>query len=89
MVLVLKSIQMIDDLREYNLNNIQCDICIIGAGAAGIAIANEFNNSKVNTVILESGTLDYDSKIQELYDGEFTYSGFGFKKNSPDVLTGD
>ena len=38
---------MIDDLREYNLNNIQCDICIIGAGAAGIAIANEFNNSKL------------------------------------------
>ena len=80
---------MIDDLREYNLDNIECDICIIGAGAAGIAIANEFNNTKFNTVILESGTLDYDSKIQELYDGEFTYSGFGFNKNSHDVLTGD
>ena len=48
---------------------------------------DEFNNSKFRTVILESGSLDYDSKIQELYDGEFTSSGFGLKKNSYDVLT--
>ena len=80
---------MILDLMEYEHGDIQSDICIIGGGAAGISIANEFNNSKFRTVILESGHLDYDSKIQELYDGEFTYSGFGFKKNSPDVLTAD
>ena len=78
---------MILDLMEYEHGDIQSDICIIGGGAAGISIANEFNNSKFRTVILESGHLDYDSKIQELYDGEFTYSGFGFKKNSYDVLT--
>jgi choline dehydrogenase-like flavoprotein len=71
---------MILDLMEYEHSDIQSDICIIGGGAAGISIANEFNNSKFRTVILESGSLDYDSKIQELYDGEFTYSGFGLKK---------
>ena len=80
---------MILDLMEYEHGDIQSDICIIGGGAAGISIANEFNNSKFRTVILESGSLDYDSKIQELYDGEFTFSGFGLKKNSYDVLTTD
>jgi choline dehydrogenase-like flavoprotein len=81
---------MIIDLRELNeLDAVQSDICVIGGGASGIAIANEFNNSKFNTVVLESGSLNYDSKIQELYDGELTYSGFGFKKNSSGVLTND
>ena len=35
---------MILDLMEYEHGDIQSDICIIGGGAAGISIANEFNN---------------------------------------------
>jgi choline dehydrogenase-like flavoprotein len=48
------------------------DICIIGAGAAGISIALEFLNSKYDVVFLEGGGFEYDDRIQELYNGKTT-----------------
>jgi len=58
-----------------NLDNgtiITGDICIIGAGAAGISIALEFMNSNYQVVILEGGGFEYDDRIQELYNGKTT-----------------
>ena len=48
------------------------DICIIGAGAAGISIALEFMNSNYQVVVLEGGGFEYDDRIQELYNGKTT-----------------
>jgi choline dehydrogenase-like flavoprotein len=48
---------------------IEADICIVGAGAAGITIAQEFIASSVNVCILESGDLDFDWHTQSLYEG--------------------
>jgi choline dehydrogenase-like flavoprotein len=48
------------------------DICIIGAGAAGISIALEFMNSNYDVVLLEGGGFEYEDRIQELYDGKTT-----------------
>ena len=48
------------------------DICIIGAGAAGISIAMEFINSNYQVVVLEGGGFEYDDRIQELYNGKTT-----------------
>jgi choline dehydrogenase-like flavoprotein len=46
------------------------DICIVGAGAAGISIALELVNSPLKVLLLEGGGFDFDPKMQELYRGE-------------------
>jgi choline dehydrogenase-like flavoprotein len=46
------------------------DITIIGAGAAGIALAREFTNSKAKVLLLESGDLEFDKPTQDLYIGD-------------------
>jgi choline dehydrogenase-like flavoprotein len=51
---------------------IEGDICIIGAGAAGISIAMEWNNSAYKVILLEGGGFEYDDAVQELYKGEMT-----------------
>lgn len=47
---------------------LQADICIIGGGAAGIAIAKEFIGTSYQVILLESGGLKVDEKTQSLYD---------------------
>jgi choline dehydrogenase-like flavoprotein len=49
---------------------IEADICIVGAGPAGITLAREFIGSPQRVVLLESGTFENDSHIQELNDAQ-------------------
>ena len=49
---------------------IEHDICIIGGGAAGIALAREFIGQSYQVCLLESGGLDLDEVTQSLYTGE-------------------
>jgi len=49
--------------------SLEADICIIGAGAAGITLAREYIDSQFRVAVLESGDFEYDAKTQELYDG--------------------
>jgi choline dehydrogenase-like flavoprotein len=48
------------------------DICIVGAGAAGISIALEFLNTSYKVILLEGGGFEYEERIQELYNGKTT-----------------
>ena len=48
---------------------LQCDLCIIGGGAAGITIARQFANSRHRVILLESGGFNLDAPTQELYRG--------------------
>jgi choline dehydrogenase-like flavoprotein len=48
---------------------IQCDVCIIGAGAAGITIAKSFLSTGVSVCLMESGSFKADSATQDLYKG--------------------
>lgn len=48
---------------------IETDICIIGAGAAGIALAREFIGSPYGVCLVESGGLEHEQAVQELYHG--------------------
>ena len=54
---------------------IESDICIVGAGAAGITLAMEFAKTDLNVCLLESGTLDVEERNQELYEATETYEG--------------
>lgn len=49
---------------------VQTDLCIAGAGAAGIALAREFLGARCRVTLLESGGLRYSSRLQHLYAGE-------------------
>jgi choline dehydrogenase-like flavoprotein len=58
-----------------NLENnavIEGDICIIGAGTAGISIALDWIDTPYKVILLEGGGFEYDGQVQDLYDGETT-----------------
>jgi choline dehydrogenase-like flavoprotein len=49
---------------------LQSDVCIIGAGPAGIALALDLSDRGISVLLLESGHIDSDTKTQSLYEGE-------------------
>lgn len=49
---------------------VSCDVCIVGAGAAGITMAREFVGTSLQVVLLESGGLTPDAQTQALYTGD-------------------
>jgi choline dehydrogenase-like flavoprotein len=49
---------------------VQGDVCIIGAGAAGITLARELAAAQRAVVLLESGDFVPDARTQALYDGK-------------------
>ena len=46
------------------------DLCVVGAGAAGIAIAREWIGAKRSVLLLEGGGFEYDARMQDRYRGE-------------------
>jgi choline dehydrogenase-like flavoprotein len=48
---------------------LSCQLCIVGAGAAGIAIALDMIGRGVDVVVLEAGGLSAESATQDLYAG--------------------
>jgi choline dehydrogenase-like flavoprotein len=48
---------------------LNADVCIIGAGPAGIALARDFLGTKTHILILESGGPRPEKRIQKLNDG--------------------
>jgi choline dehydrogenase-like flavoprotein len=61
---------LIRDFRKtFDEIPVETDLCIIGGGAAGLALAREFNGSRVRVAVLESGGLKKDPEVQSLYTG--------------------
>lgn len=56
---------------------VRADVCIAGAGAAGITLARALSGSGLEVVVLESGGFDPDPVTQDLYAGEVTGAPFG------------
>ena len=65
---------MIVDLAELPEDrSVETDICVIGGGAAGLAIAWWFRaRGDREVVVLEGGGRDYEPESQDLYAGEQT-----------------
>ncbi|MEM9440232.1 MAG: GMC family oxidoreductase [Pseudomonadota bacterium] len=62
---------MIRDLDQRDeSSDIEADLCIIGAGAAGITLARALRNSSLQVVVLEGGGLEIEADSQEIYEGE-------------------
>ncbi len=60
----------IDARTLENGTAIEGDLCIIGAGAAGITLALEWIGSARRVILLEGGGFEPDPRMQELYHGE-------------------
>lgn len=66
----LKGFQLIFDYRKASSPaDVEADICIVGAGAAGLAIAWAFLGTRVSVCVVEGGGLDADERNQALFEG--------------------
>lgn len=69
---------MIRDLRMLAGGvDLAADVCLIGAGAAGVTLALELKDANVSVVLLESGGLNIERNTQDLNAGEV--SGLDYK----------
>ena len=61
---------MLIDLREEpGAADVPSDVCVVGAGAAGITLARRLAQRGYSVCLLESGGLDYEQATQDLYRG--------------------
>ena len=65
---------MIVDARQIEDGaELGADLCVIGAGAAGITVALEFLGEGRSAILLESGGMKPNSATQSLYKGELAH----------------
>lgn len=63
--------RMLDDARRIEFSSeIETDLCIVGAGAAGITIARALDGSGMRICLLEGGGLAPDPATNALYRGD-------------------
>jgi choline dehydrogenase-like flavoprotein len=68
---------MIGDLDQIpDRQTFPCDVCIVGSGAAGIALATELLGSGLRTILVEGGGADVEPASQELYDAAIDAHAF-------------
>lgn len=62
---------MLIDARSLLPNiNFEVEVCIVGGGPAGITLAREFIDQKIQVCLLESGGFELEQDIQSLADGK-------------------
>lgn len=60
----------VDARTVRDVERIECGICIVGSGAAGLTIAAQLIGTGRKLCILESGGFELDPATQALYEGE-------------------
>ena len=67
---------MIIDLKNLQNNeDLKCDICIVGSGAAGTILFDKLSKSKFDVVLLESGLIDLNDDHQKLDEAQILLQG--------------
>jgi choline dehydrogenase-like flavoprotein len=62
---------VIADLTEFETGKVlEVDLCVVGAGAAGVTIAKEFLGSGLRVCLAEAGGMQEEPETQEIYEGE-------------------
>lgn len=65
-------------------HELQADVCVLGAGAAGITIATTLMGSGLSVLLCEGGRFEPDPASSALYRGEVT--GLPFRTGEPEDL---
>jgi choline dehydrogenase-like flavoprotein len=60
---------ILDASNLPDATTLEADICMVGAGAAGISMALQFIGTKINVLVLEAGTVGEEPATQRLYAG--------------------
>jgi choline dehydrogenase-like flavoprotein len=60
---------LIDFADDGSPRHFAADICIVGAGAAGLSLAMSFAKTRLSVCLAESGGLRYEPDTQALYEG--------------------
>jgi choline dehydrogenase-like flavoprotein len=61
---------MLLDLREMpDDSTLEADVCVVGAGVAGVTLTRQLRGQGLTIVLLESGGRDYEEATQDLYAG--------------------
>lgn len=69
---------MMDDARNVPAGSVlEADVCIVGAGAAGITLARELHRQGRRVILLESGGLEKEETTEALNYGGRTQPFFG------------
>jgi choline dehydrogenase-like flavoprotein len=63
---------LLDGRRIPSGDIVECDVCIVGAGAAGITLAHELHGTDKRVLLLESGGFQASKAAQDLNTGEIT-----------------
>jgi choline dehydrogenase-like flavoprotein len=66
----LAATMLIDARTLSSGSELEADICIVGAGAAGISLAREFAGAQLRVILLEGGGLKFEHRSQFLNRGE-------------------
>lgn len=61
---------LIDARSVVASSSFECDLCVVGSGPAGIAIADRLRNSELSVMLLEAGGWDYELPAQKIYRGQ-------------------
>lgn len=61
---------LIDLCAIENERQFDCDICVVGAGPAGIALADRLRGSGLSILLVESGGFNLELGTQGLYQGQ-------------------
>jgi choline dehydrogenase-like flavoprotein len=61
---------IVDARRDGPTAGLECDVCIVGAGPAGIALARDLDDDRRSICVLESGGLGFDARVQSLLASE-------------------
>lgn len=61
---------LIDARQVIEGSEFRCDVCVIGSGPAGIAIADRLRNSRLSVILAEAGGVNYSPTSQRLYRGQ-------------------